>query len=374
VDPSRFTPLVSLELFAAVLIGARAGILGPVLGLAVVTWVPAALVSAGSAAGLSLDRAEGVFAALLTVAALLATQGAITMDGVRKALRRSAPEVRDRPASPARALPHPGGEGTQRIPAGLTDEDVVLRVRDARRAYGGVQALDGVGLAVCGGEVRGLIGPNGSGKTTLLRCIAGALPMDSGSVELDSADVSQLHEAERVHAGIVRTFQRTVVLPHLTPGQHAEIGLRWRCRHASWWKAILKTPAYRAESRSRANAAKTILAMFGLDGAADSSPKTLSAGRQRLLQVAAAAATGPSVLLLDEPSAGMSPDEISLLEEAINGLAGAGLAIVIVEHNVGFLRRVADRITVLDQGQELTTGTPAQVDHHPLVRRAYLGD
>jgi branched-chain amino acid transport system permease protein len=303
VDPSRFTPLVSLELFAAVLIGARAGILGPVLGLAVVTWVPAGVVGAGSAAGLSLDRAGGLLAALLTVVALFLTQRTGTVGDLRRRPRQEPDQVRDpAAAAPPQAVPHPGGGGTQRTPAALADEDVVLRVRDARRAYGGVQALDGISFEVCAGEVRGLIGPNGSGKTTLLRCVAGALSMDAGSVELDGSDVSALGEVDRVHAGIVRTFQRTVVLPHLTPGQHAEIGLRWRCRHASWWKAILKTPAYRAESRSRANAAKTVLAMFGLDGVAGSRPLALSAGRQRLLQVAAAAATGPSVLLLDEPS------------------------------------------------------------------------
>jgi branched-chain amino acid transport system ATP-binding protein len=248
-----------------------------------------------------------------------------------------------------------------------------LEARGIVLDFDGVRALGGVDLAVSSGAVHGLIGPNGSGKSTLLRCLAGTLVPDAGSVRLDGRDLGPLSEARRVAAGVVRTFQRTAVMPHLRVAEHVEVGLRLRHRHAGWAQALLRTPAYRREVDAAADTRDELLRTFGLAEHAQDLPDTLSGGRRRLLQMATAVATGPAVVLLDEPSAGMSPDEIELLRAALEHLVGAGVAILVIEHNMRFLARVAGTVTVLDGGVRVAEGTPAEVARDPVVRRAYLG-
>jgi branched-chain amino acid transport system ATP-binding protein len=248
-----------------------------------------------------------------------------------------------------------------------------LEARGVGLDFEGVRALDGVDLSLTGGMVHGLVGPNGSGKSTLLRCLSGTLVPDRGSVLLDGRDLRSLSEAQRVAAGVVRTFQRTAVMPHLRVAEHVEVGLRLRHRHAGWAQALLRTPAYQREVGAAGDTRDDLLRTFGLTEHAEDLPETLSGGRQRLLQMATAVATGPAVVLLDEPSAGMSPDETALLHAALEQLVAAGLAILLIEHNMRFLAGIAATVTVLDGGVRVAEGTPAQVARDPLVRRAYLG-
>ena len=216
------------------------------------------------------------------------------------------------------------------------------------------------------------MGPNGSGKSTLLRCLAGTLPY-SGTVRLGAEVVDALPEFRRVRAGIARTFQRTAVMPHLGLREHVEVGLRVGYQHAGWAQALFRTPAYRAEVAAGRLRAVAILAGFGLADNVDTRPDALSGGRQRLLQIATAAATAPRALLLDEPAAGMDRDELALLERALQGIAAEGTAVLLIEHNMGFLARIAEKVTVLEAGRVLAEGTSAQVAANPEVRRAYLG-
>lgn len=359
VDPGSYSPLVSLQMFAAVLVGVPAGFLGPVAGLAVTGGIPALL--ARALGGTTDGRIEGVLVALMTIA------GLIVAVGWRRGPRAVAPEA---PLQAAQEGWEVEGADRRVNPAGKAP---ALEVRRLNRAFGGVQALSDTSFALGHGEIRGLIGPNGSGKSTLLRCISGALAADSGEVLVDGAGIGNLDEAARVRAGVVRVFQRISILAGLAAIDQVALGLRRRVGSANWVWASLKTPAYRAEERGRRAAATRIMGLLGIADAASAAPETLATGRRRLLQVALAAATGPSVLLLDEPTAGMDGPEMASLTVALKQLAEAGISIVVVEHNMRFLAAVADRVTVLDAGLVIAEGSPPEVAASPVVRDAYLG-
>jgi branched-chain amino acid transport system permease protein len=358
VDPGSYSPLVSLQMFAAVLVGIPAGFMSPIVGLAVTGGIPAAL--APAVGGTSDGRIQGVLVALVTFAALIITVR------WRGGARMAAPPAPSQGAGEGGVLE---GTGQGLIPSGKA----ALEVRRLNRAFGGVQALCDTSFIVAHGEIRGLIGPNGSGKSTFLRCISGALAADSGEVLLDSADIGNLGEAARVRAGVVRVFQRNAVLTGLAPIDQVALGLRRRTGNTNWIRAALKTPAYRADERKRRAAATRIMGLVGIEDTASAAPETLATGRRRLLQVAVAAATGPSVLLLDEPTAGMDGLEMASLSAALKQLSEAGISIIVVEHNMRFLAAVVDRVTVLDAGSVIAEGSPREVAVSPIVRDAYLG-
>jgi branched-chain amino acid transport system ATP-binding protein len=228
-------------------------------------------------------------------------------------------------------------------------------------------------LTVLEGELHAVVGPNGSGKSTLFKCLSGSIPTDAGRVELGGLVLDALGERERSLAGLVRTFQRVVVMPDLSPREHVELGLRQRSDQAGWLAAVLKTPGYRDSAGARHLGAESILRIFGLSAWADVDPLSLSGARQRMLQLATAVATGPRVLLLDEPAAGMGTDDLEGLAAALFRLREMGLAIVVVEHNMMFVRRLADRVTVMNEGRLLAHGAPRKVVADPRVQAAYLG-
>jgi ABC-type branched-subunit amino acid transport system ATPase component/ABC-type branched-subunit amino acid transport system permease subunit len=373
VDPGNYSPLVSLQMFAAVLVGIPAGLLGPIVGLAVTGGIPAVL--APALGGTSDGRIQGVLVALLTMAALVVTVR------WRGGLQAIAPQALAQGAGEGAGLEGAAFEGAafegpepsagQRLtPPGKAP---ALEVRRLNRAFGGVQALYDTSFTLAHGEIRGLIGPNGSGKSTFLRCISGALAADSGEILVDGAGIGNLDEAARVRAGVVRVFQRVSILAGLAATDQVALGLRRRAGNTNWVWSALKTPAYRAEERERRAAAARIMGLMGIKDAASAAPGTFATGRRRLLQVAVAAATGPSVLLLDEPTAGMDEPEAASLSGALKQLSAAGISIVVVEHNMRFLASVADRVTVLDAGSVIAEGSPGEVAASPLVRDAYLG-
>ena len=358
VDPGSYSPVVSLQMFAAVLVGIPAGFLGPVAGLAVTGGIPAAL--APALGGTSDDRIQGVLVALMTVAGLVVTVGW---------------PRRPRPVAPEASLPRAGspameGRGRAPVPEGQAP---ALEVRRLHRAFGGVQALSDTSITVAQGEIRGLIGPNGSGKSTFLRCVSGAVAADSGEVLVNGAAIGNLGEAARVRMGVVRVFQRITILVGLTAMEQVALGSGRRAGNANWVWAALKTPAYRTEERARHAAATRMMALLGIEDAASLTVESLPTGTRRLLQVAVAAATGPSVLLLDEPTAGMDDREMAALASALKQLSEAGISVVVVEHNIRFLAAVADRVTVLESGSVIAEGSPREVAASPVVRDAYLG-
>jgi branched-chain amino acid transport system ATP-binding protein len=244
---------------------------------------------------------------------------------------------------------------------------VLARIDALHVSFGGVAAVNGVSFAVERGELLAVIGPNGAGKTTALRMVAGILRPDRGRVFFDDRDVTGLPAHARVRLGlgfthqIVRPFYgfSTIENVMLAAGHH---------RTASPWRAIAGHS--RAEARDKA---RTILDRFGLGAQAEQSPRTLPLGQRKRLEVARAIALDPKLLLLDEPLAGLSSSEATTMADLIRILPGQGVTVVLVEHNLGEVLRIADRLVVLDAGKVLAEGVPTAVMARDDVRQAYTG-
>ena len=218
-----------------------------------------------------------------------------------------------------------------------------------------------------------MIGPNGSGKTTALRLLAGTMHPDGGHIELDGVDVTAEPVTRRVRRGLVRTLQSNAVFPGLTALENAVVGATVRRRLGGSLRTLVATPKARAEDAETRALALGALAAVGLEDRAHELAETLSTAEQRLLMVAAALATSPGVLLVDEPSAGSGAAELDRLAAVLGSLGELGLAIVVVEHNLRLVRSLADEVVVLDAGQTLATGSADEVADDPAVRAAYLG-
>ena len=387
-DATAYGPLLSVELFAAVLLGGVGRPLGPVLGAAGLLLIPRLAEGLGSLAGLSSERFEPAVASLLLIAALLLGRGGILgwVAAARERLggRQDRRSLDPSPASPTTLWPNGGGAA----PLGLwkavlmeapdpaarrSNGAALLQATGLEKRFGGVAALQSVDVRIEPGEVRGLIGPNGSGKTTLLRVLGGTVAPDNGRIVFDSEDVTDTATAGRVRAGLVRTLQRVTVVPTLTVRENVEVGATARRRHGGGMRSLTLTPLARVEARTVAAEADALLALVGLEHAAHRYPRELSGTEQRLVMVAAACASFPRLLLLDEPSAGMSRPELEHLVILLQELRSQGLAIMLVEHNLRLVRLLADRVTVLDAGQVIAQGTPDEVSRDQAVIEAYLG-
>ncbi|HEV2886553.1 MAG TPA: ATP-binding cassette domain-containing protein [Jatrophihabitans sp.] len=349
ISPVDVSPLLSLELLLAVLLGGTARWWGPVLGIAVLAALPGGALAPTELGG---APARAVLTALLLLAAVAA----------RTVLQR-------RPRHDLAPLP---GRPSELPPPRPARRGAELELSHASVRYAGVTALDGVSLTLRGGQVHALIGPNGSGKSTLLDVLAGDL--DAGTVRLDGAPHRARSVPDRVRAGVVRTPQQATVLTGLSPARQVALGARGG---AGWPQAVLRqlfgTPRSRQQAAELHAAVADTLDVSGLSKLADLDPVRLTAGERQLLQVARAVATGARVLLFDEPAAGMTAAERGQLQAVLRRLADGGAAVLIVEHDLRLVAAVADRITVLDAGRVLATGDAASVRADPAVRHALLG-
>jgi branched-chain amino acid transport system ATP-binding protein len=236
----------------------------------------------------------------------------------------------------------------------------VLRVEDVSVHFGGVQALKHLSLECRTGRVTGLIGPNGAGKTTLFNVITGLQRPDSGWVRLGYQDVTRVPAQRRAKAGLARTFQRLEVFGSLTVRENVLLA------------AELRRGLHR-KGATPTEIADDLLARVGLTTLADRQAGALPTGSARLLELARALATDPSVLLLDEPGSGLSEHESEALGDLLLSLAADGMAVLLVEHDVALVMRVCQHVYVLDFGELLCAGTPAQVQADTRVQAAYLG-
>jgi ABC-type branched-subunit amino acid transport system ATPase component len=249
----------------------------------------------------------------------------------------------------------------------------VLRAAGLAKSFGGVVAVDGLSLDLVPGETTALIGPNGSGKTTALRLISGATSPDAGQVVAAGRDVTAAPTAERVRLGIARTLQTTSAFPELTALENVLVGQSVRRRYGGVARTALVTPNSRAETREAEQTALEALRLVGLEDLADAPAPELTSSQRRLLAVAAALATGPRVLLVDELAAGAGADELERLGEVAGRIRSEGIALLLVEHNLRLVRLTADRVVVLAAGQAIAEGTVDEVRESEVVRRAYLG-
>jgi branched-chain amino acid transport system ATP-binding protein len=247
-----------------------------------------------------------------------------------------------------------------------------LSVRNLTRSFGAVRAIDDVALEVGPGDIAGVIGPNGAGKTTLFNTISGFSAPDQGSVVFEGADITRMAPHRIAARGLVRTFQTTRPLHTSTVRENVVAGTHLRSS-GGLLSSLVTTPRVRRSEREAAELADTLLATTGLDHAADAYPRELGGGQLRLLEIARALATRPTVVLLDEPAAGLNQTETRHLEKTLLAVRDQGVTLVIVEHDVELVFRLCDHVTVLDFGRVLRHGAPAEVRADPAVAEAYFG-
>jgi len=249
----------------------------------------------------------------------------------------------------------------------VLDGDAVLRTERLCKNFGGVVATDNVSLSVRSGEIHCLIGPNGAGKTTLVHQLSGTVRADSGSITFDGRDVTRLSAHERVLRGLARSYQITSIFRDFSVLENIALAVQARTGSSFrfWQPQAAETGLF--------DEARRIAARVGLREREAVRAASLSHGEQRQLEVGLAIATQPLLLLLDEPMAGMGPEESDRLIPLIHELKGEH-SILLIEHDMDAVFRLADRISVLVSGRLIASGTPEQIRANDEVRRAYLGD
>ncbi len=270
-------------------------------------------------------------------------------------------EIETTSAAPS-AAPAPGAPESA-----LALDDVSVR-------FGGVRALDGVSFSVTAGEVCGLIGPNGAGKTTLFDVISGVRAPDGGKVAVDGTDITSWTASRRARSGVRRTFQRVQTFGWLSVEDNVLTALDWRGGGGGMLADLVAFPTRRRRERERRARVEEVLEQCGLIAVRKDAAGSLPIGLARMVELARALVDEPKLLLLDEPTSGLDEAEVARLGQRIAEIRSGDCALVLVEHDIGFVMQQCDRVVVLDLGKVLAVGTPEAIRADPTVRAAYLGD
>jgi branched-chain amino acid transport system permease protein len=353
ITPDAFTFDLSILFFISILIGGRGSVLGPFLGTVILTLLPefAAPLAAWS---------TFVYAALLLLIVLAAPGG---IAALIKVLNR---------------MPPPGGrvivpdcrEARRFAPATVTAD--ALDVADVSLSFGAVRAIDGASLQIRPGQIHGLIGPNGSGKTTILNVISGYYAPDAGDVAIGATALARGRPETRAAHRVARTFQTPRIVGEAAVIENVMIGGTVAGR-ASFLTSLMGLPRHRADEDMLRSSATAALRTVGLDSLAHVQAGQLQHSELRFLEIARALLLRPAFLLLDEPAAGLSPDEIMRLGQLIRVIAEGGAGVLVVEHHADLIFDICHHVTVLNLGQVLAAGSPDEIRAHKEVVSAYLG-
>jgi branched-chain amino acid transport system permease protein len=353
ITPDAFTFDLSILFFIAILIGGRGSILGPMLGTIILTILPE--IAAPLAAWSTF-----LYAVLLLVIVLAMPGGIAALLDFRNR----------RPLASNRAIvPRPAAlDAVMRT--GVSGR--TLSLRGITLSFGNVRAIDGLDLDVPPGQIHGLIGPNGSGKTTTLNVISGYYAGKTGTMTLGGDILRPGAPASRATIGIARTFQTPRVIGAASVLENVMIGGTIEGQ-ATFAEALLSLPRHRRDERLLAAKARALLGVVGLEMLADIRADRLQHSELRFIEIARALMLEPDFLLLDEPAAGLSSNEIERLAALIKAISGRGTGVLLVEHHADLIFDICDQVTVLNLGRTLAAGTPAEIRVHKEVVRAYLG-
>ncbi len=366
VGPSSFNFELAVFFLAAVVVGGQGSLVGPIVGVGLLTFLQDTIDTR-----IGLEEYNGAIYGTILISVMVFLPHGIAGIG-REFLARHRVD-----RSHAEAANEGSGPVDDELPPLVRDlkihgEPSDLRLEGVSKHFGGVTAIDDLSQTFASNSISALIGPNGSGKTTLLNLIMGYYRPDGGSITLGSSDITRASADVTGKLGVARTFQTPILASGLTALQNVAVALH-PDRRCTAMEVVLGLPRARRDEARRQHDALSILNWLGIGHVAKMQATSLPLGTQRLVEIARAVARRPSFLLLDEPASGLSGSEVARLAQVLELLRSVGFSIVLVEHNVGFVMGLADNVTVLNFGQVLAAGPPADIQNDERVIAAYLG-